>query len=506
MRVARWTHTQHLGMLGATPINQNNKTIAMGYRPHVLPFLYRQLPGNTIVAISTAGDHVFLDEAELEQLQHQPETLPPLRQAELRSRFFLRSEKPASGSRRLLLSRQAAKSETISSGPSLHIIVLTLQCGHSCKYCQVSRSLDGEGFTLSLADLDAACDTIFESTAKALTIEFQGGDPLIRFDLIQHAVLRINAKNSTARRRIRFVVSSTLHQLTEEMCDFFRKHKVYLSTSIDGPAALHDRNRPIPGRNSYERTLGGIKLARSQLGAEAVSALMTTTRESLAYPEDIIDEYVRLGFRDIFIRPLSAYGFAKRGQASLGYGLGEFLDFYERCLDRVLYWNRQGVELREVYASIIFNKILSSFDAGYVDLQSPTGAGLSVLVYNYDGHVYPSDEARMVLESGDASLRLGPIGTPLSKLLASPVQQDLLSASQPRTSPGCEDCAYNAFCGPNPVDSHAQHGTPFINARQTEHCQRHQSLFDLFFTRLRTAEEDFLDLAYRWASPAGEDN
>ena len=44
---------------------------------------------------------------------------------------------------------------------------------------------------------------------------------------------------------------------------------------------------------------------------------------------------------------------------------------------------------------------------GYVDLQSPSGLGLSVLVYNYDGDVYASDEGRMLAEVGDKTFRLG---------------------------------------------------------------------------------------------------
>ena len=79
-----------------------------------------------------------------------------------------------------------------------------------------------------------------------------------------------------------------------------------------------------------------------------------------------------------------------------------------------------------MYASIILNKLLSTFDAGYVDLQSPTGAGQSVVVYNYDGYVYPSDEARMLAETGDKSLRLGRIGEALSELLNSQTQQTSL--------------------------------------------------------------------------------
>lgn len=473
----------------------------MAYTSHVLPFRRRKLSDGFFVATSDSGDHAFFSASEFTQYEQAPESLPLRRQAELRARFLLGEKDLSWGGRRLLASRIAARRETVSEGPALHILVPTLQCAHSCRYCQVSRSLDDEGHTMSVADLDAACDTIFESSAQALTVEFQGGDPLLRFDLVERAIVRIQLRNAREGRRIRFVVASTLHQLDASMCAFFKTHGVYLSTSIDGPAQLHDRNRPIPGRNAYDRTLAGIEMARGLIGQEFVAALMTTTKASLPHAESIVDEYVRLGFREIFIRPLSSYGFAKRNQSLLGYSLAEFLSFYRRALERVLYWNEKGVEIREVYASILLNKILSTFDAGYVDLQSPTGAGSAVVVYNYDGFVYPSDEARMLAETGDTFFRMGRIGTALNVLLDSPVRKTLVESSDVEQMAACLGCPYKLFCAPNPVDTQAQFNTPFAAVDDTEHCQRHTGLFDAIFMILRTAEEDLKDLLYRWAQP-----
>lgn len=464
----------------------------------IYPFRFRRLPDSTIVAVSVSGDYSYLSEKELDALVQEPGNLSISKRAELQSKFFL-GYPGAIGSKRLLASKIAAKQETVLNGPSLHIFVPTLQCAHTCRYCQVSRSLSDEGHSMTLANIEAACETVFESPSPTLTIEFQGGDPLLRFDLLKTAVEHIKLKNERQHRRLRFVVASTLHQLTPEMCDFFREHQVFLSTSIDGPRHLHNRNRPIPSRDSYERTVDGIAMARALIGKDSVSALMTTTRDSLRYSEEIVDEYVRLGFHDIFIRKLSSYGFARRNQQSLGYSLAEFQLFYERALARVFEWNRNGVPLVEVGAAIHLNKILSPFDAGFVDLQSPTGAGLSCMVYNYDGFVYPSDEARMLKEMGDESLRLGPIGSSLHDLLTSDVQRRLVRASLNRFTPGCTECAYRNFCGPDPVSAQSQFGSMCAPVALTEHCQNSQWMFDLLFSKLRQGDAAFMDLAYRWA-------
>lgn len=474
------------------------------YQVEVMPHQIRRL-GNHWLAVSLTGDYIILSDAQSQALnQKDIYSLPIELQAKLKSRFFTAAHEQI-GSNRLLLSRIAARQETIQSGPSLHIIVPTLQCVHSCQYCQVSRSLEDTGHTIKEEALFKACESIFQSSSKELTVEFQGGDPLLRFDLVKLAIIRIKELNEHYEKKIQFVIASTLHQLNEEMCDFFKTHEVLLSTSIDGPQALHNKNRPIVGRNAYQRTVSGIHLARATLGYELVSALMTTTKVSLQYPEEIVDEYVGLGFTDIFLRPLSSYGFAMRNQSLLGYTPDEFQEFYSKAFARVIYWNNRGIPLREVYASIILNKILSPFDGGYVDLQSPTGAGQSVMVYNYDGYVYPSDEARMLVETGDISLRMGVIGTPLEELQSSAVQKALIAASRVEDVTGCQTCAFQKFCAPNPVDSQAQFGRMDAPVLETEHCKRHQWLFDFFFEKIHTSDDNLMDLFHSWARPFTKD-
>lgn len=462
-----------------------------------------KLSSGRIAVPSPSGDFVFLEPHEFERLTAaSPDIagLAPSRIAELYSKHFL-FDFANRGMEQLFEARRAARNATVDAGVLLHIIVPTLQCAHSCRYCQVSRALGTSGVSLGEGQIDAVCDTIFESKSQAPKVEFQGGDPLIRFDLVRRAIERICALNASEGRDIQLVVASTLHQLDEDMCAFFRDHNVVLSTSIDGPSRLHNRNRPTSGRNSFERTLAGIELARSRLGPDSVSAIMTTTRSSLREPEAVVDEYVELGFDEVFIRPMALYGFARRNEKLLSYENSEFFDFYVRSLDRVLWWNAQGVQLREGTAAIYLNKLLSTFDGGYLDLQTPTAAGRAVLVYNYDGWVYPSDEARMLAETGNISLRLGRIGVPLAVLLESQINSNLRSRSHGQTHPSCLECAFNDLCGPDPIEEAA--GGWSVATAETAHCIRSKWLFRYFLERLDHAEctgdARFLDIAYAWA-------
>src|SRR5262249_11983811 len=153
------------------------------------------------------------------------------------------------------------------------------------------------------------------------------------------------AKNAEIGKRVDRVITTNLSRATPEILEYCRDHKVAISTSLDGPEWLHNANRPRPGSNSYELVMRTLELARRIVGVENVSALMTTTRRSLKHVRDIIDEYVARGFRAIFLRSISPYGFALKTRSKTGYFTTEFLEFYREGLAYILELNRRGIDI-----------------------------------------------------------------------------------------------------------------------------------------------------------------
>ncbi len=213
--------------------------------------------------------------------------------------------------------------------------------------------------------------------------------------------------NENQEKRLSFVIATNLALLDDSVLRFCADNDVFLSTSLDGPEDLHNKNRPRPGGDSWRRTVDGIRRIRETLGSDRVSALMTTTEASLDRVRDIIDSYLELGLHDVFLRPISPYGFAIRTKSHSAYDADRWLRFYEEGLEYILELNERGVDVVERYAAIILNKMLTNDDPGYVDLMSPSGIGIGAIVYNYDGDVYASDEGRMLAEMGDTTFRLG---------------------------------------------------------------------------------------------------
>jgi len=87
--------------------------------------------------------------------------------------------------------------------------------------------------------------------------------------------------------------------------------------------------------------------------------------------------------------------------------MDRFLEFYKEGLAHILKVNHDGYRIAEVYTQILLTKILTPHSTRYVDMQSPAGEAWSVLVYNYDGDVYASDESRMLAEMRDWTFRSG---------------------------------------------------------------------------------------------------
>ena len=79
----------------------------------------------------------------------------------------------------MLATKLRTRKSFLREGPSLHIFVVTLSCDHSCAYCQVSRRIGIAEMPEHVAI--AAVDRMFESPSRNLTVEFQGGEPLLAF-------------------------------------------------------------------------------------------------------------------------------------------------------------------------------------------------------------------------------------------------------------------------------------------------------------------------------------
>lgn len=464
----------------------------------LLPFKFHVLNEHREVLVSETGDFLLCGRGTAERVATRAVSpAEPLFQDLLAGYFISVTSPPPLLD--VMAARYRARKGHLDTFTALHILVVTLRCNFSCHYCQVSRQTqDRTQYDMSEVDIDAALDLIFASPSTDLTIEFQGGEPLAAFDQVRYAVEVARARNDSAGKRLRFVICTNLSLLTDEVLAFCKQHDVYISTSLDGPAALHESNRPASAKGDLTWLAERIEWARSALGRDRVAALMTTSKAALAQPEAIVDAYRSLGFNRIFLRPIQPYGFAARLRESWRYPVADFLAFYKRALTYILELNRSSDLFVEDYASILMRRLFSPYPGGYVDLQSPTGMVTAVVVYNYDGGVYASDESRMLAESGDMSFRLGHVSDGYRALFYGARARELVTVGVNESVAGCADCGLQAYCGSDLIRNWMETGDRYGFRPMSSFCELNMGILT-FLLELLDNQADAARTLRRWA-------
>lgn len=467
----------------------------------LLPFRFDRWEYDRYLLINEVGEYELLPSIDFHQFVDHQLTPTNSYYTKLKAKHFL-TDGISSALFDELASKYRTKKSFLDGFTKLHIFVTTLRCNQSCPYCQVSRqNKDAGAFDMSEEAMYRSVDLMMQSPAKSVTMEFQGGEPLLNFDLLRKAVLYAKEKNATIDKNIQYVICTNLAHLEDKHLDFLKEHKILVSTSLDGPDFLHNKNRPIGKGSSHDVVTSNIWRAKEALGKQSVSALMTTTRESLKYPKEIVDEYLRMDMGSIFFRDLNPYGFALKTRSVIGYPISKFIKFYKEALAYIIEINREGRTFSEAMTTMILTKILTPWPIGFVDMQSPSGAGIGVVVYNYDGDVYASDESRMMVEMGQNVFRMGNVlENDYSEIFFGETMQNIASASCNESLAGCSDCAYQPFCGADPVRHYSTQGDIFGNRPNSGYCQKHMWAIKHVFDQLFNADADLERIFWAWVN------
>ena len=244
---------------------------------HLLPFRFLRLEQGKELLVNEVGEFVIAPNGTAHTLIRKQLARGSDLYSIFRAKQFI-TDDSSSPLLDLLATKYRTKHNFIDGSTKLHIFVVTLRCDHSCSYCQVSRqTADKESYDMSLDTAEKSIGLMMGSPAHHLTLELQGGEPLLAFDLIRQIVPLAKRRAESLGKEIDIVVTTNLANATDDMLYYLRDENIKISTSLDGPAFIHNANRPRPGNNSYELTIQNIERARKILGFGRVSALMTTT-------------------------------------------------------------------------------------------------------------------------------------------------------------------------------------------------------------------------------------
>lgn len=456
------------------------------------PFRFRKVAGKTLITNDLGRWHLLGDAEFHAFLAGGLKDGEPLTDA-LVADGFIRDRMDFDA----LSERWARRNRFLWQGPALHVVVTTLRCNHRCVYCHASAlPITDSSTDMTEETARKVVDRVFESPSPAVTIEFQGGEPLANWPVVKTIVEYAREENKAAGKSLWLNLVTNLSFMDEEKLDWLLARGVNFCTSIDGPAEVHDRNRPWSGGASHDTAVKWFKTIseRTKRKTFRIDALLTVTRHSLPKAREIVDHYAEIGARGIFLRPLNPYGLADATWGKIGYGPEEFLEFYRTALDRVLELNRErprGRPFFEQAARLYLAKILTDDDPNFLDLRSPCGAGIGQLAYNWDGSVYTCDEGRMLNRMGDDTFRIGSVREgSYAETVGHPTVRALSVASTLDNQVECSQCAYKPYCGICPVQCYKDQGDIMGRMPTNARCRISKGILDLLFDRLQDPKNE----------------
>lgn len=134
---------------------------------------------------------------------------------------------------------------------------LTTRCLLGCSYCFAGYNDEYQGKDLSMETATKVIDWLLAPETRGdnqkIDISFWGGEPLMRWDLLQEIVLLAEAKGEEAGVKFTFSMTTNGVLMTPEKFPFFDAHGISFLLSLDGREQTHDRFRRFKnGKGSWQ--------------------------------------------------------------------------------------------------------------------------------------------------------------------------------------------------------------------------------------------------------------
>ena len=471
--------------------DKEKKYIKSAKKWGILPFNSERISDKYLV-VSILGGWCILDEREFCQFQsHKVGENSPLYE-KLRLAGMLLTE----SNQENLVNGYRNLSVNLFTGPYLHIAVVTERCNLRCKYCQTKKAKPSD---MSIEVASQVLEFLAASKSPWPILEIQGGEPLLNWKVIEF-LIKNASRDNTVSKNIGLTIVTNLLLLDDKKLNFLIDNKVGISSSLDGPAFIHDKNRIFPnGKGTYKEVIEKINMVKKEYKKRgiktAVGLLPTITKYSLSYHKEIVDEYLRLGQGSIAIRYANKLGKATGYWGKIGITAEEFCDFWSEAVDYIIELNKKGKKIFERTLYVMLHKILNRADPRYVDMMNPCGAGRSVLTYAPSGDIYTCDEARML---DDDLFKLGNLlKDSYEEVMDSSVLLDTCKASLLElwdySSP------YKAWGGTCPVLNYAQQKSPVVKLCNSATYKIQKFQFRYLFKKI-IEDRECLTLFKDWVS------
>jgi uncharacterized protein len=381
----------------------------------------------------------------------------------------------------------------LAFGPALHMIVTTLRCNHKCQYCHAAVApMTAKNLDMTIETAKKVVDTIFYTSNPNITIEFQWGESLVNWEVVQFIIEYAEQKSAHLKKNLNFALVTNLSLMDEAKLLYLMIHRVSICTSLDGDKETHNWQRTFAEWDSYDKVTYWIKRIREAYAERwwtwGAPALLTLTRPALQNYKKVIDAYVDLGLDMVWLRWLNPYGFAAAEKERLSYSPEEFIEFFHKAMDYIIELNLQGTFVREMISQVYLTKIIKGIDPNFMDIRSPSGPAIWCVAYNYNGDVYASDESRMLGRMGMYDFLMTPMLDTWEATYRAMAESDVTKIAVQTSTldglPGYNDHVYKPYMWVDMIYAYTQDGNPYSSFMKDARNKMQLARIDYLFEKM----------------------
>ncbi len=115
-------------------------------------------------------------------------------------------------------------------------IMLSRKCQLRCRYCPVDKN----DCDISLEDLKRSIDLLMKSDSDRVRVDFLGGEPLLRFDLVKAGIEYAEKLAKKHSKKVSYFMITNTIALDSDVLDYIKKHDFLLELSLDGDEKTHN--------------------------------------------------------------------------------------------------------------------------------------------------------------------------------------------------------------------------------------------------------------------------
>lgn len=359
--------------------------------------------------------------------------------------------------------------EKLNSGMSRLVLNITSRCNMRCNYCQYSEAypdivLNKEKKDMDTGTIESSLDLFKRRTSDQdeedlKEISFYGGEPLVNFKAIKHAVKEAKKRFG---EEIDFKVVTNGILLKEEIAEFLYNQNFQIQVSLDGDKETHNENRVLP---DDQPSFSIIKENLEKLRQKDEEYY----KEKVIFNATLTPPYELLKINEFFSNnPLTKdndcfFNFVKQESTSLDWDFSiRESEEYQKKKEKLkeLFINaaldkepeREKIAYRFFYKTLrnIYSRKISTLENTYKPLGTCI-AGIKNLFVDVKGNIYPCEKAAPAYKMGSV-LKEGFSNERSLNMLDNFTEQMVNKCKRCEALRLCRSCYAKVSHGPKPID------------------------------------------------------